>query len=91
MTPRATVVLVDDDDIFRQVMAGELARLDFTVTTAGSGADAIKTITDLQPQIVLLDLQLPDMTGLDVLKRIREASPASEVIMLTGHGSIDTA
>jgi DNA-binding NtrC family response regulator len=84
-------VLVDDDDIFRQVMAGELARLEFNVTPAGSGADAIKTITDLQPQIVLLDLQLPDMTGLDVLKRIRETSPTSEVIMLTGHGSIDTA
>ena len=91
MTSRATVVLVDDDDIFRQVMAGELARLEFNVTPAGSGAEAIKTITELQPQIVLLDLQLPDMTGLDVLKRIREASPASEVIMLTGHGSIDTA
>jgi DNA-binding NtrC family response regulator len=91
VTVKASVVLVDDDAVFRHVMAGEVARLGYTVATAESGAEAIRTIADTQPQIVLLDLQLPDMTGLDVLKVIRERSPGSEVIMLTGHGSIDSA
>jgi len=91
MTSPSTVVVVDDDDVFRRVMTGELERLGFTLAGAGSGAEAIRAVAELQPDIVLLDLRLPDMSGLEVLKRIRESSPASEVIMLTGHGSIDTA
>jgi DNA-binding NtrC family response regulator len=81
---------VDDDDAFRRVLAGELERLGFAVTTAGTAGDALQALPRVEPEIVLLDLQLPDMPGLDVLKRIREHVSA-EVIMLTGHGSIDTA
>ncbi len=91
MTPAASVLLVDDDAAFRGVMAGELRRLHLEVATAASGKEALGHLVEHAPQIVLLDLRLPDMSGLDVLKRIRETSPASEVIMLTGHGSIDTA
>jgi DNA-binding NtrC family response regulator len=82
---------VDDDDVFRTVMAGELDRSGFEVSAAASGGEALRIVADYQPQVVLLDLSLPDMTGLQVLERLRTASPASEVIMLTGHGSIDTA
>jgi DNA-binding NtrC family response regulator len=91
MTPRITVLLVDDDEVFRRVMAGELGRRGFEVVAVGSGGEAAHAVVEAQPQVVLLDLQLPDMSGLDVLKMIRENSAASEVIMLTGHGSIDTA
>jgi DNA-binding NtrC family response regulator len=91
VTRAATLLLVDDDDAFRGVMAMELERAGFAVTGAASGAEALRAVAAAQPQIVLLDLNLPDMTGLDVLERLRAASPASEVIMLTGHGSIDTA
>jgi DNA-binding NtrC family response regulator len=89
--PQPTILLVDDDDAFRRVMAIELERAGFTVTGAASGAEALRAVAGSQPQVVLLDLNLPDMTGLQVLERLRAASPASEVIMLTGHGSIDTA
>ena len=85
------VLLVDDDAAFRRVMANELARLDFAVSAVGSGTEAIEAVERHRPQVVLLDLQLPDLSGLDVLKKIRAGSPGSEVIMLTGHGSIDTA
>jgi DNA-binding NtrC family response regulator len=85
------VLLVDDDDAFRHVLARELERLRLKVASAADGAEALAAIGPLQPDIVLLDLRLPDMSGLEVLAKIREASPASEVIMLTGHGSIDTA
>ncbi len=91
MKPLPSVLLVDDDDAFRGVMTLELERAGFAVTGAASGGDALRAVVETQPQVVLLDLSLPDMTGLQVLERLRAASPASEVIMLTGHGSIDTA
>jgi DNA-binding NtrC family response regulator len=89
--PRPTILLVDDDAPFRGVLGGELERLGFRVEAVGSGADAITRAGELEPQVVLLDLRLPDIDGLEVLKRIRETSAGSDVIMLTGHGSIDTA
>ena len=91
MKARPRLLLVDDDETFRRVMAGELERLGLDVAEAGSGTEAIQAAARLEPEVVLLDLQLPDMDGLQVLPRIREKSPGSEVIMLTGHGSFDTA
>jgi DNA-binding NtrC family response regulator len=86
-----SVLLVDDDDAFRGVMTLELERAGFAVSSAASGGAALRAAAESQPQVVLLDLNLPDMTGLQVLERLRASSPGSEVIMLTGHGSIDTA
>ena len=91
MSATTTILVVDDDAAFRTVLAGELARLRFDVATAASGGEAVARVGEREPDVVLLDLQLPDMSGLDVLKAIREKSPSSEIIMLTGHGSIDTA
>ena len=92
MKPAPTLLLlVDDDETFRRVMAGELERLGFEIAGAGSGAEAVQATAKLEPPVVLLDLQLPDMDGLQVLQAIREKSPGTEVIMLTGHGSFDTA
>ena len=72
-------------------MSGELRRLGYEVTVEASGEDALRRAAKLDPDVILLDLQLPGMSGIDVLKKLRENSSASEVIMLTGHGSIDTA
>ncbi len=87
----ASILLVDDDDAFRHVMAGELRRFGYNITAVGTGEEALRKVVELESAVVLLDLQLPGMNGLEVLKALRERSPASEVIMLTGHGSIDTA
>jgi DNA-binding NtrC family response regulator len=86
-----TILLVDDDAAFRGVMQSELQRMDFTVSSAATGAEALRVAGELQPEIVLLDLRLPDGSGLDVLKSLRSSVPGADVIMLTGHGSIDTA
>ena len=91
MKTTASILLVDDDAAFRHVMAGELKRAGHTVATAGTGAEAMQKCQDLEPEVVLLDLRLPGMDGLDVLKAIRERNSAIEVIILTGHGTIDTA
>jgi DNA-binding NtrC family response regulator len=87
----ASLLLVDDDDAFRQVLARELGRLGYEVATADSGAAALERIAAGEPDVVLLDLRLPDRDGLEVLEAIRATSPGTDVIMLTGHGSIDTA
>ncbi|MGO9013142.1 MAG: sigma-54-dependent transcriptional regulator [Bryobacteraceae bacterium] len=91
MKNTASILLVDDDSAFRNVMAGELRRLGHEVVTAGSGEEAISRVEQWEPEVVLLDLRLPGMDGLETLKAIRGRNASIEVIMLTGHGSIDSA
>jgi DNA-binding NtrC family response regulator len=91
MSIDASVLVVDDDDVFRRVLGGELERLGLRVMPAESGTAALRRLADAEPDVVLLDLRLPDMSGLDVLRTIRDAHPSTDVIMLTGHGSIDVA
>ena len=86
-----SILLVDDDSAFRHVMSGELRRLGYEVATANSGEEALACLARQEAEIVLLDLRLPGMDGLATLKAIRARHPSTEVIMLTGHGSIDTA
>ena len=85
------ILVVDDDDAFRSVIAAELSRMQFRVTGVGNAEEAIRRVIAQEPDVVLLDLRLGSENGLDVLRRIRERSPSTEVIMLTGHGTIDTA
>ncbi len=87
----ASLLLVDDDLTFRQVMGNELNRLGYRIDSVGTGEEAVRQIAISEPDVVLLDVRLPGMSGLDVLKSIHATVPAIEVVMLTGHGSIDTA
>ena len=91
MNGTASLLLVDDDAAFRQVMSGELRRMGHEVSTAASGEEALECARRQEPEIVLLDLRLPGMDGLETLKALRARQPSLEVIMLTGHGSIDSA
>jgi DNA-binding NtrC family response regulator len=87
----SAILMVDDDAAFRHVMSGELQRLGYEVTTAGSGEEAVQRVSACEPDVVLLDLRLPGMSGLETLRIVNANAPGAEVIMLTGHGSIDTA
>jgi len=91
MATKPLLLLVDDDTAFRTVMAAELSRSGYDVRTAASGEDALAVCAQIEPQVILLDLQLPGIGGLDVLKALRERQVPGEVVMLTGHGSIDSA
>ena len=78
-------MLVDDDATFRRVLAAEFEAQGFEILSAESGTEAIRIgRTAAAAHVVLLDLQLPDINGLEVLRAIRDKSPGSEVIMLTG-------
>jgi len=87
----ANILLVDDDETFRKVMASELTRRGYAVTSASSGREALEMAAANTPEVTLLDLGLPDMHGIDVLAHLRENNPAAAIIVLTGHGTIDTA
>jgi DNA-binding NtrC family response regulator len=91
MTGKPLLLLVDDDAAFRTVMAAELSRSGYDVRTAASGEEALAACARIEPQVILLDLQMPGIDGLEVLKALRDRHAPGEVVMLTGHGSIDTA
>ena len=80
---RRTLV-VDDHPLTRAALVGLLEQHEFPVVAeAGDGEEAIERARELQPDIVLLDLSMPGMSGLEALPRLRAASPGSEVVVLT--------
>lgn len=85
------VLIVDDDDALRGLLARELARSGYRIGQAVDGARCLASVEEDEPDVVLLDLMLPDGSGIDVLRRLRAEHPAVEVVVLTAHGTIDTA
>jgi DNA-binding NtrC family response regulator len=83
------VLLVDDDEDFRRVMSRELAHRDFEVKAVSSAAGAVAQAA--AADVIVLDLGLPDMDGIEVLKKLHGAEVVAGVLVLTGHGTIDTA
>jgi DNA-binding NtrC family response regulator len=93
-TPNSTalhLLLVDDDDQLRQALERRFQRLGWRVTAAAAVAEALVKAGQARHDVALLDLHLPDGSGIELLERLRERQPELEAIMLTGHGSIETA
>ncbi|MBW2029840.1 MAG: response regulator [Deltaproteobacteria bacterium] len=87
----AKILLVDDEVVFTENMAKLLSSRGYRVTTANSGDDAIGMLGDEEFDVVVLDLKMPGMDGLSVLKKIKEMGVITEILILTGQGSIDSA
>lgn len=88
----AKILLVDDEANFLSVMEKRLAARDLAVLTAESGQKALEVLeADPDVDVVILDVKMPGMDGLDTLCEIRGAYPLVEVVMLTGHGTIENA
>ena len=85
------VLLVDDDATFRRVMGAELARRGYEVEVLASGREAMDRAPQADADVVLLDLRLSDMDGIEVLQHLRTRNRHAGIILLTGHGTIDTA
>ncbi len=83
--------IVDDDETLRQTLADRFARQGMAVLTAGTVAEAVAKSEKETFDVALLDLHLPDGSGVDLLSQLKAAQPESEALMLTGHGSVETA
>ena len=86
------ILLVDDEDRFRSSLARRLRARGYDVVDVGSGGDAILEVRkDPEIDIAVLDLRMPEMDGIQTLQELRAFNPALLAIMLTGHGSLDSA
>ncbi len=82
-----TVLLVDDEEEFISALAERLSFRGIKARTATDGEQALASIEKDPPRVVVLDLMMPGMSGVDVLQAIRRTHPDIKVILLTGHGS----
>jgi DNA-binding NtrC family response regulator len=89
--PSLHLLIVDDDDQLRQTLVRRFQRQGVIVADAPSGAAALARANEARQDVALLDLHLPDMTGIDLLAQLKERQPELEALMLTAHGSIETA
>lgn len=85
------VLLVDDEAEFLETLCKRLARREVEAFTASSGEAALAFLTADEVDVVVLDVKMPGMDGIETLKRIKELRPEQEVIMLTGHASMEAA
>ena len=86
-----SILLVDDEEGIRTVLGITLADMGYRVLTAENGSEALRILKDQSPSIVLTDIKMPEMDGIELLRRIKEINPDTEVIMMTGHGDMDLA
>lgn len=85
------ILLVDDEPGIRRVLRISLEEMGYQVDTAENGTEALRIFQQKRAPIVLTDIKMPGMDGIDVLKRIKQENPETEVIVITGHGDMDLA
>jgi DNA-binding NtrC family response regulator len=84
------VLVVDDEDDFREVTSKRLTKRGLKVWDAESGAKALEILQESRIDVVLLDVKMPGMDGIETLRHIRNLKPLIEVVLLTGHASVDS-
>jgi DNA-binding response OmpR family regulator len=81
------LLLVDDEAEFVETMKARLALRDLDARVARDGEEALAAVETEEPDVIVLDLKMPGIDGIEVLRRVKQAYPNVEVIILTGHGS----
>jgi two-component system nitrogen regulation response regulator NtrX len=89
--PPDTILIVDDEEAIRKSLDGILRDEGYETVTASSGREALELLAETQPSLALLDIAMPDLDGIETLKRFKEQRPEMQVVMITGHGTIETA
>lgn len=84
-----TLLIVDDQTGIRLLLNEVFTKEGFTTRLAANGAEAIQSVAEVQPDCVLLDMKMPGIDGVEVLKRIKKDWPEIPVIMMTAYGEID--
>ncbi len=85
------ILIVDDEKNILQTLSPILQDEGYEISTAENGTDALRLVKEDAPVVVLLDIWLPDIDGVEILKKIKEQQPEVIVIMMSGHGTIETA
>jgi DNA-binding response OmpR family regulator len=85
------VLLVDDEEDFAEMLSLRLKELGEKVTVAYNGQEGLDTLAKTSIDVVILDIKMPGMDGIETLREIKKQYPIIEVILLTGHGSTETA
>lgn len=85
------ILLVDDEEDIRDVLDISLSDIGYQVFTAENGEDALRIFRKKKPPIVLCDIKMPGMDGIELLQKIKQENPDTEVIMITGHGDMNLA
>ena len=85
------ILVVDDEKDFVEMFSLRLEEEGHRVTQAYSGQEALTSLESKQPDVIVLDIKMPGMDGITALKSIKAKYPIVEVILLTGHGAVDTA
>ncbi|MDR1474199.1 MAG: response regulator [Endomicrobium sp.] len=88
---KGSILIVDDEDIIRNLLMSEFSKLGYETISAINGEDALNKLNTEKVQIVITDMKMPKFGGLDVLKAVKEKSPKSEVIIITGHATVEEA
>jgi DNA-binding response OmpR family regulator len=91
MTTQPRVLVVDDEQNIRLTLQALLSRAGYAVTTAATGEEAVALFEREPFDLMLVDLQMPGMKGMEVVAKVREAGHDAIIIVLTGHGSLDSA
>jgi two-component system nitrogen regulation response regulator NtrX len=86
-----SVLIIDDEPSILQSLSGLLSDEGFSVITATNGYEGLKIIENQAPDVVLLDIWMPGIDGIDTLREIRKENPMIQVIVITGHGNVETA
>ena len=89
--PIGTILLVDDEKDIRDVLEISLADSGYDVHMAENGDEGLRLFKEIRPPIVLTDIKMPVMDGIELLRKIKHENPETEVIMITGHGDMDLA
>lgn len=89
--PTDTILVVDDDSSVRRVIQMQLAEAGYGVQLAATGGEALRILGEAQPKLVITDLRMPELDGIELLRRIAEDEIQTTVIMITAFGSIETA
>jgi DNA-binding NtrC family response regulator len=87
----ASILIVDDDPDIQEVLTDRLEALGYRVCAASTGHEGLARLEDMGPQLVLLDIGLPDMDGLTVLTAMRTQEPRIPVVMITAYGTVERA
>src|SRR5262245_24247135 len=91
MDPGSRVLVVDDEANARQALAELLREEGYQVETAADGFKALPKLDDFAPEVVVTDLKMPGMDGIELIAKAREKDPEIQCIVTTAFGSVDTA